>query len=198
MRCSGGIRSIPLGEPCRRMRYLIGGKRIGGTVQADEIFIGGKRSKAARKAVGTNKSPFLVGVEEGAKEQPRFVTFEELEAIYDEQILAAIENHVKKVSKIKPDGSGAYEKVLKKGCTHERSVYVNDPQKTAEHLRWVNMLTSNLKRFLLSTYHGVFPKYRKAYLAEFAYRFNRRYCHSKRLIGFSVRVFIPNLLLKLC
>ena len=37
------------------------------------------------------------------------------------------------------------------------------------------MLTSNLKRFLLSTHHGVYPKYRRQYLAEFAYRFNRRY-----------------------
>lgn len=146
-----------------------------GTVQADEIFIGGKRSKAAQKALGTNKTPFLIGVEEGAKAHPRFVTFEELEAIYDKQILSAIEKHVKKGSMIKSDGAGAYKKAVKKGYAHERSVYSHDPQKTAEHLKWVNMLTSNLKRFLLSTHHGVFPKYRKAYLAEFAYRFNRRY-----------------------
>lgn len=146
-----------------------------GTVQADEIFIGGKRSKAARRALGTNKTPFLIGVEEGAKAQPRFVTFEELENIYDEQILSAIQKHVKKGSTIKSDGAGAYEKLTKKGYAHDQSIYSNDPEKTAEHLKWVNMLTSNLKRFLLSTYHGVFPKYRKAYLAEFAYRFNRRY-----------------------
>jgi hypothetical protein len=64
---------------------------------------------------------------------------------------------------------------MKKGYGLERSVFQKNPQATAEHLKWVNMLTSNLKRFLLSTYHGVFPKYRDAYLAEFAYRFNRRY-----------------------
>jgi hypothetical protein len=29
-----------------------------GTVQADEIFIGGKRSKAAQKGLGTNRSHF--------------------------------------------------------------------------------------------------------------------------------------------
>ena len=146
-----------------------------GTVQADEIFIGGKRSKAARKAMGAHKTPLFIAVEEGAKAQPRFVTFEELEDIYDEQIVSAIEKRIKKGSTIKSDGSGAYEKAAKKGYTHSRSVYSRDPQKTAEHLKWVNMLTSNLKRFLLSTYHGVFPKYRRAYLAEFAYRFNRRY-----------------------
>lgn len=146
-----------------------------GTIQADEVFIGGKRSKTNRKLAGTNKTPFFIGVEEGAKQRPRFVTFEELEAIYDQQILSAIEKHVKKGSTIKSDGSGAYAKAVKKGYAHEPSVYLHDPKKTAEHLKWVNMLTSNLKRFLLSTHHGVFPKYRKAYLAEFAYRFNRRY-----------------------
>jgi hypothetical protein len=86
-------------------------------------------------------------VEEGDKAQPRFVTFEELEAIYDEQILKAIGKHVEGGCKRKSDGSGAYKKVTRKGYAHERSVYSNDPQKAAEHLKWVNMLTSNLKRF---------------------------------------------------
>jgi hypothetical protein len=42
-------------------------------------------------------------------------------------------------------------------------------------MKWIHWLSSNLKRGVVSTYHGCFPKYRKAYLAEFAYRFNRRY-----------------------
>ena len=146
-----------------------------GTVQTDEIFIGGKQSKEARKITGTNKTAFLMGVEEGNRENPRFVTFEELEAIYDQHIVAAVERRIQKGSTLKSDGSGAYRKAKKKGYRHDLFVYANDPKSTAEHLKWVNLLTSNLKRFLLSTYHGVFPKYRKAYLAEFAYRFNRRY-----------------------
>ena len=51
---------------------------------------------------------------------------------------------------------------------------MHNPEVANEHLKWVNMLTSNLKRWLLSTHHGVFPQYRKHYVAEFAYRFNRR------------------------
>lgn len=148
---------------------------LGGTVQADEIFIGGKQTRVQQRAKGTNKTAFLIGVEEDEKERPRFVTFEELEEIYDARIMSAVEKKVKKGSTVKSDGSGAYQKVVKKGFKNLRSVYSKDPARAAEHLKWVNMLTSNLKRFLLSTYHGVFPKYRDAYLAEFAYRFNRRY-----------------------
>jgi transposase-like protein len=148
---------------------------LNGTVQADEIFIGGKQTRADLRASGTNKTTFLIGVEEDWKGRPRFVTFEELRAIYDSEIVSAIGKKIEKGSTVKSDGSGAYRKIERKGFKNLPSVYTKNPAQTAEHLKWVNMLTSNLKRFLLSTYSGVFPKYRDAYLAEFAYRFNRRY-----------------------
>src|SRR3989344_3973183 len=148
---------------------------LNGTVQADEIFIGGKQTRVDLRASGTNKTAFLIGVEEDWKGRPRFVTFEELEAIYDQQIISAVSKKIAKGSTVKSDGSGVYQKIGRKGFKNLRSVYTKHPAQTAEHLKWVNMLTSNLKRFLLSTYSGVFPKYRDAYLAEFAYRFNRRY-----------------------
>lgn len=147
-----------------------------GTVQVDEIFVGGKQSLEDRRKSGNNKTPFFIGVEEGGKESPRFVSFQELQTVYEEHVLPALEKKIKKGSKLKSDGAGAYTKAGKSGDYDvEQVAYSNEPEKAKEHLKWVNMLTSNLKRFLLSTYHGVFPKYRNSYLAEFAYRFNRRY-----------------------
>jgi transposase-like protein len=145
------------------------------TVQADEIFIGGKQPMEELQKLGTNKTPFLIVVEED-KKRPRFVSFEELETIYDEHLIPALKKKVEKGSQLKTDGGGGYVNASKDGdYKHKRSVYMSDAKKTQEHLKWVNILTSNLKRFLLSTYHGIHPKYRRAYLAEFAYRFNRRY-----------------------
>jgi len=147
-----------------------------GAVEADEIFIGGRQSFDKRREYGTNKTPFLMTVEENKKSRPRFVSFEELETIYDEHLIPALKKKVQKGSTLKTDGSGSYINASKDGdYRHERSVYSKDKEKTQEHLKWINTLTSNLKRFLLSTYHGISAKYRKAYLAEFAYRFNRRY-----------------------
>ena len=140
-----------------------------GPVQADEVFIGGKQTLEERRKFGTNKTPFFSGVEEGPKATPRFVTFQELEKVWEEHVLPAIEKNNEKGSTIKANGAAHYSAAEKKtGYGHQRSIAMNDPKKTAEHLKWVNMLTSNLKRFLLSTYHGVFPKYHSAYLAEFA------------------------------
>ena len=103
------------------------------------------------------------------------MTFEEIEGVYETQILPAIEKHIKKGSKIVSDGEGSYVKSKEQGYDHDRYIESQDPEIAHEKLKWINTLTSNLKRFLLSTHHGVYPKYRKKYLAEFAYRFNRRY-----------------------
>lgn len=158
------------------MTYRDARYSLKGVVEADEIYIGGQQPLAERRKHGTNKTPFLITVEENKKSKPRFVSFEELETIYDEHLIPALKKNVRKGSTLKADGSGGYVNASKNGhYRHKRSVYMTDKKNTQEHLRWVNILTSNLKRFLLSTYHGVNPKYRKAYLAEFAYRFNRRY-----------------------
>lgn len=148
---------------------------LDGIVEADEIFIGGKQSLEGRRKAGSNKTPFLTAVEENSDGGPRFLSFAELETIYAEHVVPAIKKNIRAGSTIKSDGDGVYVKASKEGYKHKRLVAMREPEKTYEHLKWINTITSNLKRYLLSTHHGVFPKYRKAFLAEFAYRFNRRY-----------------------
>lgn len=150
--------------------------RLKGTVQVDEISVGKQTYENRLKLREDRHTRFLMGVQEGAtKNYPRFVTFEQLESYFKEALLPSIEKRIAKGSRLKSDGNPSYAQAKEKGYQVEQVSYRKDPEKAREHLKWVNMLTSNLKRGLLSTYHGCFPKYRKAYLAEFAYRFNRRY-----------------------
>ena len=51
-----------------------------------------------------------------------------------------------------------------------------------EALQWVNVILGNLKNSLLDTYHGMRRKHLAHYLAEFSYRFNRRF-ELKLLVG---------------
>lgn len=148
---------------------------LGGTVEADEIFIGGKQSLREMGEFGSNKTPFLIMVEENNYGGPRFLSFEELETIYEQHVVPALEKHITKGSMLKSDGAGPYVKAKDKGYKNDRVVAQKEPDKAHEHLKWINLITSNLKRYLLSTHHGVFPKYRKDFLVEFAYRFNRRF-----------------------
>ena len=149
--------------------------QLSGTVETDEIHIGAKQTFKNRREFGPNKTPFLIAVQEWKSGSPRFVSFQELESIFEEHVLPAIENKITKGSTLKTDGAGRYIKSVEAGYTVEQVIAQKNPELAHEHLKWVNTLTSNLKRFLISTYHGVGPRYRKAYLAEFAYRFNRRY-----------------------
>lgn len=147
-----------------------------GIVETDEIFIGGKQSFDERREHGNNKTSFLIMVQENDNHGgPRFLTFEELESIYDEHVIPAIQKNIVKGSVLKTDGASPYVKAKEKGYKNDRVVVTDNPEKGHEHMKWVNLITSNLKRYLLSTHHGVFPKYRKSFLAEFAYRFNRRF-----------------------
>ena len=150
--------------------------QIGNYAQVDEIQIGGKQSRKNRKKNGPNKTPFLIAVEETKDGKPRFISFEELADLSSGPIESALKKKVKLGTHLKTDGHPAYTEAHAAGQYKVKQVSQHKtPEKAHEHLKWVNTLTSNLKRFLLSTYHGVHPHYRQAYLAEFAYRFNRRY-----------------------
>jgi transposase-like protein len=150
--------------------------QLKGKVQVDQIKIGTQNLENRRKIREDRHSQFLMGVQEGTiKDYPRFVTFEQLASGFKEEILPALEKRIAKGSMLKSDAAGVFEQAAKKGYEVQPVSFTKEPNKTKEHLKWIHWLSSNLKRGLVSTYHGCFPKYRKAYLAEFAYRFNRRY-----------------------
>ena len=76
------------------------------------------------------------------------------------------------------DGLWCFEAVTKLAdTTHERHVVGSGPQAVKRpEFRWVNTMPGNLKTAFAGTDHSFdYAKYAHRYLAEFAYRFNRRY-----------------------
>ena len=149
--------------------------KLNGKVQVDEVWIGGKRTRAKLNAEGQNKTPFLFMVSTTDDGRPRYARLEKLADVTDDQIVPAVERCVAPGSLLLTDGNVTYNQLRAKGYKIDSRTAFYDKEGTAKHLKWVNNTASNVKRFLLSTYHGVPPKYRKGYLAEFAYRLNRRF-----------------------
>ncbi|MCP5056080.1 MAG: transposase [bacterium] len=58
-----------------------------------------------------------------------------------------------------------------------------EPANAAEILPWAHVVISNLKTWLRGTFHGVSHKHLRRYLAEFSYRFDRRWREGE-LFGF--------------
>jgi transposase-like protein len=149
--------------------------KLRGKVEVDQMQIGHQSQKNRAKIREDLRTRFLMAIQEGQKGNPRFVKFEELESFFKEDLIRPIEKRIEKGSTLKSDGDASYQAAKEKGYQVKSVVFDKEPDKAKDHLKWIHWVSSNAKRGLVSTYHGCFPKYRKAYLAEFAYRFNRRY-----------------------
>jgi hypothetical protein len=58
------------------------------------------------------------------------------------------------------------------GFDHEQ--YLSSIPECIQALDWTHILISNVKAFILGTYHGLAKRHLQAYFDEFCYRFNRR------------------------
>ncbi len=85
------------------MAFIDSHYSLGGAVEADEIFIGGKKSLKEMNEFDSNKTPFLIVVEENNHGGSRFLSFEELESIYEQHVVPALEKHITKGSMLKSD-----------------------------------------------------------------------------------------------
>ena len=52
---------------------------------------------------------------------------------------------------------------------------VGQPEKAHILLPWIHKIISNVKGWIRGVHHGIFPKHLQSYLAEFCYKFNRRF-----------------------
>ena len=87
---------------------------------------------------------------------------------------------------VRTDAFQGYGSLRKIGIDPERIVQGKDPARSAEILPWVHRVFGNLKTGLRGTFHGVSRKHRPGDLAEFSYRFDRRW-REEELFGFVLR-----------
>ena len=106
-------------------------------------------------------------------------------AFQSEDIAAWAKCHLEPGTLVYSDALGCFSAVQRAGCFHQPFVTGGGPD-SAQHpaLSWVNTVLGNIKRSLHGSYHNVSSKHLPRYLAEFSYRFNRR---------FSLREMFPRL-----
>jgi hypothetical protein len=77
---------------------------------------------------------------------------------------------------VQSDGLACFRAVTDVGCHHQPTVLGNSRRAVkADAFPWVNTVLGNLKNALRGTYHAIGLKHAPRYLAEFEYRFNRRF-----------------------
>ncbi len=171
----------------RKIRTAMGHRdslyRLSNLVEVDDALVGGKqKGKRGRGAQG--KTPVLIGCENRGK-KAGFVSMTSVQSINHETVRDFSRRSLEPGSVARSDALAALNSLAD---TQQHEARVTPPEKVDEWLPWVHVVISNLKRFLLGTYHGVSSSHLQEYLNEFCYRFNRRQWESQ----------LPNRLLSLC
>lgn len=163
----------------RRAMVRSGRDRMAGTVQVDEIFIGGERSgKRGRGAAG--KSLVLIAAQEAGKGIGR-IRLARVATGSGEHLKPAVTQAVDSGSTVRTDGWTGYKGLKELGYKHD--VIRSTPALGENLLPLVNRVASLLKRWLLGTHQGaVRPSHLDYYLDEFTFRFNRRTSGSRGLL----------------
>lgn len=147
-----------------------------GHVVVDDAYLGGElRGKAGRGSL--NKVPFVAAVELDDEDKPQVVRFDRVEGFKKRDIAHWSARFIASGSHVVSDGLSCFTAFAEAGMTHQREVVGTHRRSTdMPCFAWVNILIGNLKTSLAGTYHAFrFKKYAHRYLAEYQYRFNRRF-----------------------
>jgi len=155
----------------RRAMVRPGRDRLAGTVEVDEIYIGGekpgKRGRGAR-----SKVPVMVAVET-RPEGCGHVALCKLNPFSSQQIQSFLQKKVRNDATISSDGLYLYRSLAE--SFNLSQIPLRGGQRAIEIFPDVHRVIARLKTWIRGTHSHVSNKHLNRYLAEFAYRFNRRF-----------------------
>ena len=153
-------------------------RRLDGRVEIDDAYLGGERTGHMNGGRGGyNKSAFVAAVQTSTDGKPLFMRLTPIATFTKKAFKDWADRNLAATAHVVSDGLQCFMQVTALGATHERYVTGGGRQAAQKpQLRWVNTMLGNLKTSLAGTYHSFdHTKYAARYLAEFAYRFNRRF-----------------------
>jgi transposase-like protein len=146
--------------------------RLAGLIEMDDSYFGAsKPGKRGRGAAG--KAKVVVGVET-KEEKPGFAKMHQVPTVSAHQIHEMANTVLGEAVVVRTDGWRAYRVLNNNQRTH-KPIVVGDGRNAVKVLPWVHTLIANIKGNIRGVYHGVSSKHLDRYLAEFCYRFNRRF-----------------------
>lgn len=149
--------------------------KLSGSVELDEMFIGAT-TEGKKRGRGTERTPVLVAVSSVSGKKGReymgFARMRAVKMIDGETIVKFAKDTIKPGSHVQSDGLSVYPALDKHGFVHEP--HVIKKRKAHVVLPHVHIYISNLRSFVMGTYHGLDEIHLQQYLDEFCYRFNRR------------------------
>lgn len=153
-------------------------RRLTGRVEIDDAYLGGERTGGKPGRGSENKIPFVAAIETNPQGRPLFIRLDLVKSFKERDIQAWAKTALAAQANVVSDGLWGFQGVIAQAGVRHRAYVTGHGKQAAQHpqFHWVNTLLGNLKTALAGTYHAFgFAKYATRYLAEFQYRFNRRF-----------------------
>lgn len=172
-----------------------------GLIIMDDAYWGGKKRDGKRGRGASGKMPFVAALSVTPEGHPLYMKLSHLKAFTKQEIIAWATKHLAPGNLVVTDGFNCFSGLKDAKCNHEPIITSGKPYDPLKVFKWVNTMIGNIKNAIHGTYHEVSNKHLPRYLAEFCYRFNRRFeldTMVERLVYIALRTPpMPQRLLKL-
>ncbi len=156
----------------KRIRGAMGQRdgtyQLSGTIEFDDAYFGGPVA-GKKRGRGTEKAKVFVALSLDEHGHPLYLKMQVTTNIKQSSVRKFARSAFAEGSVIHSDGYSSYIPALE-GYTHQHKLY--DPSSGLLH--WLHIVISNVKAFILGTYHGLPKSNLQSYLDEYCFRFNRR------------------------
>ena len=160
-------------------------KRLSGRVELDDAYLDGERTGGKRGRGAPGKTAFVVrwrtlacdaAVETTPEGKPSRLKLRRVASFCGQAIASFAKQSLDPTCEVVSDGLACFGRVADAGCAHQ-IITTGSGAKAARTpaFKWVNTALGNIKAAITGTYRAINSKHVPRYLAEFEYRFNRRY-----------------------
>ena len=153
------------------------GRLLQGVIQLDDAYWGGRRRGYKRGRGTRGKTPFVAAVATDPQSgKPLTMRMDRVRGFRRREIGRWSRKHLVAGAHVRSDGLSCFAAVTQASCTHEPLV-TSGPKgrQRRKAFIWVDTMLGNVKNAMQGTYHAIRAKHLPRYLAEFTYRFNRRF-----------------------
>jgi hypothetical protein len=151
-------------------------KKLTGVIQLDDVFWGGERHGGKVGRGAPNKTPFIAAVSVNEEGHPLHMNMNVIEGFRIPEIVRWAKRHLQPGCHVVSDGLSCFSHVKTVGCEHTKIVTGSGAASVSlVEFTWVNTMIGNVKNAIRGAYHAINHKHLPRYLAEFCYRFNRRF-----------------------
>ncbi len=148
---------------------------LSGLILMDDAYWGGKKRDGKRGRGATGKKAFVAAIKLSDEMHPIFLKLSHIAGFKKDEIADWSAKHLAASSFVVSDALNCFSGVKESRCNHFSIVTSNPKYDELKVFKWINTMIGNVKNAIHGTYHSVSSRHLPRYLAEFCFRFNRRF-----------------------